>query len=121
MSPRSPLPIFTLLAVGFLGVATAKEQQQDAAPVDVNSMLRELEGMKNKTEAQIKTSKQSALQQVSAAASASDGGVSFWEAAVKATQITGAGGDANAFRVWKETDGEAFKEKEVQNAVHLHL
>jgi hypothetical protein len=41
--------------------------------------------------------------------------------AVKATQIEGAGKETAQMKAWKEGEGEAFKEREVQNAVRLHM
>jgi hypothetical protein len=35
--------------------------------------------------------------------------------------MDGAGQENNNFRVWKETDGEVYKDKLVQSAIHLHL
>jgi len=122
MSPRASHPILAFLAVGFLSTTGLHaQQQQDASPVDVNQLLKELKGMATKQDVQTKAAKMAAFQQVSSAAAAGDGGVTFWAEAIRATQMEGAGQESNNFRIWKETDGEVFKDKAVQSAVHLHL
>src|SRR5205085_593121 len=70
---------------------------------------------------QAKTSKQTAIQQISAAASSTERAIKLWEDAVQATEMAGAGREQSQMQNWKNTEGELFKEKEVQNAVHLNL
>ena len=123
MSPRSPLPVLTFLAAGFLGVTglQAQQPQQDASPVDVNKMLKDLSTLAPKTQAQAVAAKLAAASAILAQANAGDGGVSYWESAIKATQMEGAGHESNEFRIWKETEGDVYKDREVQSAIHLHL
>jgi hypothetical protein len=77
--------------------------------------------LKDKQAVDAKTSKQTAIQQITNAAGSIPASVTFWESAVRATQIDGAGKENETFRAWMNSEGELFKEREVQNAVHLHL
>lgn len=120
MSPRSPRLTIALLTAGLLAGPTLLAQQ-DAPAVDVNAMLKQLHALRDQQAVQEKTSKQSAIQTISAAAGSADRAVKMWEDAVQATQMDGAGKETAQMRQWLNTEGELFKEREVQNAVHLHL
>jgi hypothetical protein len=67
------------------------------------------------------TQKQTAMQQISAAAGSPEKAVQLWEDAIRATQFDGMTKEGAQFRAWKEGEGEALKERAVQNAIHLHL
>jgi hypothetical protein len=121
MSPRSPHLVLSFLTAGFLGVTGLHAQQQDAPPVNVSELLRALQTLAPKQAAQSQAAKQSAAQTILGQANSADGGVAFWESAIKGTQMEGASQGNNEFRVWKETDGEVYKDKQVQSAIHLHL
>ncbi|HEY3902006.1 MAG TPA: hypothetical protein VGM54_25560 [Chthoniobacter sp.] len=123
MSPRSPLPVLSILAAGFFGVTGlhAQQPQQDAQPIDVNRMLKELTTLAPKTQAQASATKLATAKTILGQANSGDGGVTYWESAIEGTQMDGAGHDSNNFRIWKETEGDVYKDKEVQSAVHLHL
>lgn len=123
MSPRSPLPVLTFLAAGLLGATGlhAQQPQQDAPPVNVNQLLKDLSTLAPKAQSQSTAAKMAAAQAILTAANAGDGGVAYWESALKATQMDGAGQDATQFRIWKETEGDVYKDREVQSAIHLHL
>jgi hypothetical protein len=120
MSTRAP---HTVIAVAFAAVcgSAGLYAEQDAAAPDANKILKELQTLSATVETQTKSAKMNAAAQISSAASGADGGVSLWKSAVRATQMEGASSESNVFRVWSEGDGAVFKEKEVQNAVRLHL
>ena len=87
----------------------------------MNQLLQALHSISDAQAQASKTSKLTAYQQIAAAASSPERALGLWEEAVKATQMDGAGKENAQFRAWKEGEGELFKEREVQNAVHLHL
>jgi hypothetical protein len=116
----SPRPIVTFLALGLLGTA-ALQAEQDLPPINVNQLLNALHTMSDQQAQASKTQKLTAYQQISAAANSPERAVGLWEEAVRATQMEGAGKEGTQFKLWKDGEGELFKEREVQNAVHLHL
>jgi hypothetical protein len=120
MSPCSPRSTIAILTASLLAGATL-HADQDAPPVDVNGLLKQLRVLRDQQTLQAKTSKQAAIQQISAAAGSPERAFKMWEDAVQATQMDGAGKEAAQLRQWRDTEGELFKEREVQNAVHLHL
>ena len=89
--------------------------------MDVNGLLKQQHTLRDQQTAQAKTAKQTAIQQIGAAANSYDRAVALWEEAIRATQMEGAGKENAQFRAWRDTEGELYKEKEVQSAVHLHL
>jgi hypothetical protein len=121
MYPCSPRSTLVCLTIGLLAGSATLRADQDLPPPDVNKLLRDLHSLRDQQAVQAKTSRQTAIQQISAAAGSVEKGVALWEEAVRATQMEGAGKENAQFRQWKDTEGELFKEKEVQNAVHLHL
>jgi hypothetical protein len=120
MIPRFPHTLVAGLTAGIFATALV-HADQDVPAVDVNKMLRDLHGLQEQQVKDSKAIKQSAIQKLSAAANSVAAGVALWEEAIQATQMAGAGKEASTFRAWKDAEGELYKEREVQNAIHLHL
>jgi hypothetical protein len=127
MHPQTKPSSFRALAIVAAGllvapaIAPAQQQQQDIAPPDAGKLLQELRVMKQQQAKQILAAKNTALQQILAAAGSNERAVAMWEEAIKATQMDGAGKEGTQFKTWKETEGETYKEREVQNSVRLHF
>lgn len=124
MHPHSLRPnsrALTLFLAATLAALPALHAQQDAPAVDAGQLLQALRALRDQQTAQIKSQKQTAYQQISAAAGSAERAIQLWEDAVRATQFDGMAKEGAQFRAWKETEGEALKEREVQTAVHLHL
>ncbi len=112
----------SILVAAVLAVpALAPADQQDAPAVDVGQLLQALRMMRQQQATQVKSQKQNAWQQISAAAGSNERATVLWEEAVRAVQMEGAGKENQQFKAWKDGEGEAFKEAAVQNAVRLHL
>lgn len=89
--------------------------------MDVGQLLQALRTLRDQQAVQSKTQKQTAMQQIASVAGSPEKAVQLWEEAVRATQFEGMSKEGAQFRAWKEGEGEALKERLVQNAVHLHL
>jgi len=120
MPPRAPHFAFACFTAGLVASSTLV-RAQDLPPVDPSKMLKELHSLRDKQIVDVKAAKQSAIQQLTQAAGSVPAGVAFWETAIRATQMDGAGKENEQFRAWQNTEGEMYKERPVQNAVHLHL
>src|SRR5437879_155353 len=94
-------------------------QVQDAPAVDASTLLKELHRIRDQQTVQAKQTRQTALQQVNAAAASPERAVAMWEEAVRAVQFDGAPKENAAFRDWKEKDGEALNGPLARNAVRL--
>jgi hypothetical protein len=123
MLPPLPRPAVAVLTFGLLTTASLHAQQPapDAPPIDVNQMLKSLSALHGQETTGVKSLKQTAYQQIATAASSVDGAINLWTDAIRATQMDGAGKENASFRTWKDTDGEVFKEREVQEAVVINL
>lgn len=110
-----------LLLTACLAASPALHAQQDAPPIDVGQLLQALRALRDQQTTQLKSQKQTAIQQLSSVASSPEKAVQLWEDAVRATQFDGMAKEGAQFRAWKEGEGEALKERLVQNAVQLHL
>src|SRR4051794_37293121 len=115
-------PVAFLLLAGITPIADLNaQQQQDAASVDIKQMIQALHAIREQQTAQIKTQKQNALQQINAVANSPERALQFWEEAVRATQFDGMAKENAQFKAWKDSEGEALKERLVASALHLHL
>ncbi len=117
---RLAFPIVTA-ALGLLVSGGALRAQQDGPPVDVQQLLQALKGLKEQQVAQAKAIRQKAIQDISGAAASGSVAASAWEEAVRQVQFQGASKEGAQFREWKEREGDALGEKEVQSAARLHF
>ncbi len=118
-SLRPHLVAFSLAAL--LAAPLARAQQQDAPPVDTAQLLQALKSMREQQAAQMKALRLKAASAVQSAAASGAAAAAAWEEAVKQTQFNGADHEAATFRDWKEKEGDALKEPEVQNAARLYF
>lgn len=115
-----PCSLALLLAAG-LAATPVVQAQQDAPPIDVGQLLQTLRALREQQTTQLRSQKQTAVQQLSAVISSPEKAVQLWEEAVRGTQFEGMAKEGAQFRAWKDGEGEALKERLVQNAVILHL
>ena len=117
-------PIARLVATAAAALVTAtfaSAQTADAPPVNVGELLSALKQMRETQAAQVKASKQTAIQQVAQYASSGERAAALWEDAVFATQFNGQAREGTAFREWKDREGSGLKSKEAQNAARLFM
>ena len=95
--------------------------QTDAPPVNPAQLLEALHALRAQQNTQIKAQKGTYIQQVNAAAASAERAVALWEEAVRMTQFEGASHESTQFMAWKSGEGEAFKTREVQNALRLYF
>ena len=96
-------------------------QLNDAPPVDLKQVLQGLRQFKEQNETGLKTRRNAAYQQITAAASSLDKAAAYWTDAVLAVQFAGVDHQTAAVRDWKQNEGEGLKAKEGANAARLHL
>ena len=96
-------------------------QLNDAPPVDLKQLLQGLRQFKEQNETGLKTRRNAAYQQITAAASSLDKAAAYWTDAVLAVQFAGVDHQTAAVRDWKQNEGEGLKAKEGANAARLHL
>jgi hypothetical protein len=109
------------LALSVLATAGSTLLAQDAPAVDTANLLKELHKLRDQQTAQSKQSRQTALQQVTAAAASPERAVAMYEEAVRAVQFDGAPKENAAFRDWKEKEGEALNAPLGRNAARLYF
>src|SRR6266853_2403551 len=94
-------------------------QVQDAPPVDVSTMLKDVHRLRDTQATQSKQARTAALQQVNSTAGSPERAAAFWEEAVRAVQFQGAAKENAAFREWKDKEGEALNSALGRNAARL--
>lgn len=101
--------------------APAFAQLNDVAPVDMKQVLQGLKQFKEQNETGLKTRRNSAYQQIVAAAASNEKAAVYWTSAVMAVQFAGVEHESAAAREWLKGEGEGLKAKEGANAARLHL
>ncbi len=113
-------PSFIPLLVAALAVPTFA-QLTDAPPVDLKQVFSGLKQFKEQNETGLKTRRNNAYKQITAAAASNDAAAAFWTNAILAVQFAGVDHQGAAVRDWKNGEGEGLKAKEGANAARLHL
>src|SRR5687767_1667518 len=104
-----------------LALALTATAQTDAPPPDISQILEVLKQLKSQQTQHIRAGKQKALQDANAAAATPSAAAAAWVEAIKQTQFDGAENGGTQFRDWRDKDGAAFTEKEVQYAAQLYF
>lgn len=93
----------------------------DAPAPDVTAILQILKTLKEQQLAQTKSLRDKALRDAQAAAASPSAAANAWEEAIRETQFEGQPKEGAAFRAWKDKDGDALHDKEVQSAAQLYF
>ena len=112
--------VFPLIIAALSAPAFAVELN-DAAPVDMKTVLAGLKQFKEQNETGLRTRRNAAYKQITAAAASNEAASAFWTNAVLAVQFAGVDHQATAVRDWLKGEGEGLKTKEGANAARLHL
>ena len=94
---------------------------QDGPPVDAAQVLDMLTKLKHQQQAAMKQRRTTALEAVKVAAGNGEKAAALWKEAVKTVQFEGAEDEQARLRAWRDNEGDALGNKEVQNAARLHL
>ena len=101
--------------------APAFAQLTDAPAVDLKQVLQGLRQFKEQNETGLKTRRNTAYQQIVAAAASNEKAAAMWTNAVMAVEFAGVERETSAARGWTKGEGEGLKAKEGANAARLHL
>jgi hypothetical protein len=114
--PRYVAP--ALLALATTITASA---ETDAQPPDSAQILQFLKQLREQQAQQIRASKQKVLQEAQASAASPSAAAASWVEAVRQTQFEGVEKEGSQFRAWKDAEGAAFSDIEVQRAAQLYF
>lgn len=110
-----------ILAATICAAPVVFAQQQDAPPIDAAQLLTALKALRTQQAAQVQANRAKILRDVQAAGASGASAAAAWEEAVRQVQFNGAAHESAQFREWKDKEGEALKESEVQNAAKLYF
>ncbi|MEO7319327.1 MAG: hypothetical protein ABIZ56_10095 [Chthoniobacteraceae bacterium] len=108
-------------AVMLAALPAFSAELQDSPPVDAAQILEMLTKLKLQQQAAMKQRRTSALDAVKVAAGSGEKAAALWKEAVKTVQFDGAEDEQARLRAWRDNEGDALGNKEVQNAARLHL
>jgi hypothetical protein len=114
------LPQFCLAALILCPLA-ATAQQGDAPAPDTAQILQFLQQLKEQQAQQVKAARQKIIQDALAAAATPTAASAAWVESVRVTQFQGAEKEGAQFREWREREGAAFSDGEVQRAAQLYF
>lgn len=95
--------------------------QQDVPAVNADAILRELDQIELLQKQAVLSARQSAVNQVKAAAANGATAADLYEQAVEATQFEGLKNKGGAYADWKSSKAAMLRAKEMQTALMLHL
>jgi len=94
---------------------------QDAAPIDPQTILRELQELQTKQQTSANTAQKRNLDIVLKGSVSKEAAIAFYEDAQMATQFQGANRENSQFRDWKERQADQLKNTDFRESVRLHL
>ncbi len=112
------------LSTGVLLVATlsrAVSAPQDAAAVNADAILRDLDQIEQQQKQAIRSARITAISEIKAAASNGTAAVNLYEKAIEATQFDGIRNKGSSFTDWKSSRSDMLRNKEMQTMLLLHL
>ena len=112
------------LSVGVFLVATlscAVSAPQDAAAVNADAILRDLDQIEQQQKQAIRSARITAISQIKAAASNGTAAANLYEKAIEATQFDGIRNKGSSFTDWKSSHADMLRNKEMQTMLLLHL
>ncbi len=109
------------LIIAALCAPTFGAELNDVPPVDLKQVLSGLKLFKDQNETGLRTRRNAAYKQITAAAASNEAAAAFWTNAVLAVQFAGVDHQATAVKDWLKGEGEGLKTKEGANAARLHL
>jgi hypothetical protein len=113
--------MFRRFLPALFAVSLAAHAQQDAPPVNVDALLRELEQIEQQQKQALLSARQSAMNQIRTGASSGSAAADLYEKAVEAIQFEGIRNKGGAFAEWKSNKAALLRTKEVQTALTMHL
>ncbi len=104
-----------------VAVVSSLNAQQDVPAVNADAILRELDQIELQQKQAVLSARQTAVNQVKAAAASGATAADLYEQAVEATQFEGLKNKGGAFADWKSSKAAVLRAKEMQTALMLHL
>lgn len=117
-----PMRLLSICLAALIATPVAAPAQQADAPApDAAQILQFLQQLKEQQAQQIKGAKQKIIQEALAAAATPAAASAAWVEAVRITQFQGAEKEGAQFREWREKEGAAFSDGEVQRAAQFYF
>ncbi|MEI8310452.1 MAG: hypothetical protein WCH98_06845 [Verrucomicrobiota bacterium] len=105
----------------FLSISILQAQQQDIAPPNLDTILKEITALEQKQKQGKLTERNSLIGQIQSAAANGSAAASFYTQAVEEVQFKGKKDKVEAFIAWKKAHADLLHSKEMQTALLLHL
>jgi hypothetical protein len=111
----------SLLPVVFAASLCAVHAQQDMPAVNADAILRELDQIESQQKQAVLSARQTAVNQIKAAAGSGATATDLYERAIEATQFEGTKNKGGAYADWKSSKAAMLRTKEAQAALLMHL
>ena len=111
-----------LVGIGaILSISVLHAQPQDVSAPNVETVLKEIEGLEQKQKQGKITERSTLLKQIQSAAASAQAATAFYTQAVEDVQFKGKKDKVEAFIAWKKSHVDLLRSKEMQTALLLHL
>ncbi|MCX6971686.1 MAG: hypothetical protein NTV93_16235 [Verrucomicrobia bacterium] len=105
----------------FLSISLLRAQQQDVAPPNVDSIIKEIEALELKQKQGKISERNALLGAIQSAAASGPAAANFYTQAVEEVNFKGKKDKVEAFIGWKKSHSDLLRTKEMQTALLLHL
>ena len=105
----------------FLSVSLVCAQQQDVAPPNLDSILKEIGALEQKQKQGKMAERNSLVAQIQNASASGPAAANFYTQAVEEVQFKGKKDKVPEFTAWKKSRAELLRSREMQTALLLHL
>lgn len=113
--------VATCIAFAFLLSAGTITFAQDAPPIDLNSMLRELNELQGKQKENLTRNRAQLVQNLSTAAQSAEKSLDLYFEAVMAMNFEGMNRENTMFKEWKDKEKEKWSSKQFETALRFYL
>ena len=111
-----------ILASGvFLSLAPLHAQQQDVAPPNVETLLKEIDALELKQKQGKQSARNALISQIQSASLNGAAAANLYTQAIEEVQFKGKKDKVEAFTAWKKAHADLLRSKEMQTALLLHL
>jgi hypothetical protein len=105
----------------FLSISMLRAQQQDVAPPNVESIIKEIEALELKQKQGKVSERNALLGAIQSAAASGSAAANFYTQAVEEVNFKGKKDKVEASIAWKKSHADLLRSKEMQTALLLHL
>lgn len=113
--------LLAIASTSLVVLSSSAAELRDAPPVDTAQVVELLGKLKKQQQLALQQRRATAFEMIKGVVGNGEKAAALWKEAVKSVQFEGAEDEQAKLRAWRDSAGDTFNSKEVQNAARLHL